>query len=229
MAVSQEQTNWLDRLFSALQHLTTGKLVLILRNLLDLWELAHQVRSKIGYHGMYEILSYDATLEILDPRGEKARLTRHEVIRFLQDNVVAIHDHAWGDGELFAQYHCQPGAPVDFYRDGSKHNVLISLRGSKNRGDVIDLWIERVIRQGFLERDEWLETEIDHWMEYLKLSIIFPQERPCRRATLTQRSSSETVALEGRHFSILSDGRQKLTWETNHPKLHDLYTIKWRW
>jgi hypothetical protein len=46
---------------------------------------------------------------------------------------------------------------------------------------------------------------------------------------LTQRSNSETVALEGRHFSILSDGRQKLTWETNHPKLHDLYTIKWRW
>ena len=31
------------------------------------------------------------------------------MIRFLQDNVVAIHDHAWGDGKLFAKYHAGRG------------------------------------------------------------------------------------------------------------------------
>ncbi len=85
------------------------------------------LRDQFRYHGMYEILDYEATLEILDLKGKKAVLTRREVIRFLQDNVVAIHDHAWGDGELFAEYRCQPGAPVDSYEDGSKWNVLISL------------------------------------------------------------------------------------------------------
>jgi len=178
---------------------------------------------------MYEILDYDATLEIADPRGEKAMFRRREVIRFLQDNVVAIHDHAWGDGELFAKYRCQPGVPVDIYEDGSKRNVLISLRETKNRGDVIELGVERVVRGGFLEQDEWLETEIDHWMKDLKLSIIFPAERPCRRATLSRRSTGKTTLLPQDHFALLPDGRQKLTWGTRHPKLHDLYTIKWTW
>jgi hypothetical protein len=197
--------------------------------MLDFWELIGEVRSKMRYHGMYEVLSYEAKLELKDTEGKTASLTRHEVIRFLQDNIVAIHDHAWGEGELFAEYHCQPGVPVDFYQDGSRHNVLISLRETKNRGDVIDLWIERVIKDGFTREDEWLETETDHWTQHLKLAVVFPQERPCRRATLTQRSTNETVTLGERHLSILSDGRQQLTWETNHPRLHDLYTIKWHW
>ena len=116
------------------------KLVGVLR---QLWDRAR-------YRGMYAILDYDSALDILDREGEKAIITRRQVIRFLQDNVVAIHDHAWGDGELFAEYKCQPGVPVDIYEDGSKHNVLISLRETKNRGDVIELWIERGIRRGFL-------------------------------------------------------------------------------
>ena len=208
---------------------SSGRLVLFLRNALDLWELVGELRSRIGYHGMYEVLEYDATLHILDPGGDTAYLSRHEVIRLLQDNVVAIHDHAWGDGDLFSEYQCHPGKAVDFYKDGSKHNVLISLRETKNRGDVIDLKVERVVKGGLLERDEWLETQVDHWMKRLKLSVIFPKERHCQRATLTCRSSNETLPLEGKHFSFLSDGRQQLTWETSHPRLHDLYTLKWRW
>ena len=229
MEKPQKQPNWHDRLLYLLDLFSTGRLVLLLRNVLDVWDLFSELRGRIGYHGMYEIVDYDSTLEILNPKGEKAKLVRHEVIRLLQDNVVAIHDHAWGDGELFAEYRCQPGVPVDFYKDGSKHNVLISLRETKNRGDVIDLWIERVIRDGFPAKNEWLETEIDHWMAHLKLSIIFPRQRRCRRATVTQRSTNDTITLDEQHFSFLSDGRQQLTWENSRPKLHDLYTIKWRW
>ncbi len=229
MVQAQRTTNWKTKLRVIPQFSTIGNLALAFGSVLDVWELVGLLRDKIGYHGMYEILAYDATLEIRDARGHEASLVRHEVIRFLQDNVVAIHDHAWGDGELFTEYHCQPGIPVDFYEDGSKHNVLISLRETKNRGDVIDLWIERVISEGLRQKDEWLETEIDHRMKYLKLSIIFPRDRRCQRAILTRRSTNQTTILEGRHFSTLSDGRQQLTWETNRPKLHDIYTIKWRW
>jgi hypothetical protein len=229
MAEAGKSIHWYDKLFSVFEFLTTGRLVTVLRNVIDVWEFMDQLREKVGYHGMYEILEYDATLEIMNPKGEAASLTRHEVIRFLQDNVVALHDHAWGDGELFAGYQCQPGVPVDIYQDGSKYNILISLRETKNRGDVIDLWIERMTQGGYTQPEEWLETEIDHWMEHLKISIIFPTERPCQRATVTQRSTNETVTLEGRHFSIMSDGRQRLTWEKNRPKLHDFYTIKWKW
>lgn len=229
MTQTQRQVDWRDRLLSIPRFFSKGELAQALSIILDAWDVVSQVHDRLGYHGMYEILEYDATLEITDPTGEEANLTRHEVIRFLQDNVVAIHDHAWGDGDLFAEYHCQPGIPVDFYDDGSKHNILISLRETKNRGDVIDLWIERVIKGGLLGKDEWLETEIDHRVKYLKLSIIFPRRRRCQRAILTRRSTNQTITLEGRYFSTLSDGRQQLTWEAKYPKLHDLYTIKWRW
>lgn len=229
MSESGSKTSWQDRVLPIVDLFTTGRVLSVLRNALDVWELVAQWREKIGYHGMYEILDYDATAEIVDPSGKEVVLVRHEVIRFLQDNVVAIHDHAWGDGELFAEYNCQPGIPVDFYEDGSKWNVLISLRETKNRGDVMELWVERVIKGGLLEDHEWLETEIDHHTQRLKLSVIFPQARRCQRATLTRKSTHDTIALGKQHFNFLSDGRQKLTWESKHPRLHDLYTIKWQW
>ena len=229
MEKPQKQPNWHDRLLYLLDLFSTGRLVLLLRNVLDVWDLLGELRGRIGYHGMYEILDYDSTLEILNPKGEKAKLVRREVIRLLQDNVVAIHDHAWGDGELFAQYRCQPGVPVDFYRDGSKHNVLISLREPRSKGDIIDLWIRRVVTGGFCRRQEWLETEVDHWTRSMRQRIIFPSKRHCRGATLSRRWSNRILPLGKDHFTFLSDGRQQLEWRTSHPKLHDRYTIKWDW
>jgi hypothetical protein len=219
-------TGWLRRL---LRYVLGGDLTKALSKLGGGWETIRQLWSKLRYHGMYEILDYDTTLGIVDARGEKAILTRREVVRFLQDNVVAIHDHAWGDGELFARYRCQPGVPVDFYEDGSKHNVLISLRETKNRGDVVEFWIERVIKGGLTEKQEWYEVEVDHWMKHLKMSIVFPRKRHCRRATLSRRSTGKTTLLPQKHFALLPDGRQKLTWETRRPRYHDCYTIKWVW
>lgn len=230
MAASQTKAFWPSKLLTMFHLFTPGNLAFFLRSILDVWGFIEKMRERIGYRGMYEILDYDATLEIMDPEGKEAWLIRHQVIRFLQDNVVAIHDHAWGEGDnIFAEYHCQPGVPVDFYKDSSKYNILISLRETKNRGDVIDLWIERLITGGLTEEEEYLETDVDHLTDHMKVSIIFPQERPCRRAILTQKSSKDTMPLEGRNFSNLTDGRQVLTYETRHPRLNDLYTIKWRW
>ena len=212
-----------------LQLMTTKDPFPVLIKLLSGWDKVSRFLEKSRYHGLYEVLDYESTFEIMDPKGETATLRRREVIRFLQDNVVAIHDHAWGDGEIFADYQCQPGVPVDFYKDGSKFNVLISLRETKNRGDIIEFWVERVIKQGLLQEFEWLETEIDHWTKDLKLSIIFPKERPCRRATLSRRSTGKTTVLSQKHFALLPDGRQKLTWKTRHPRLHDRYTVQWMW
>lgn len=218
-----------DQLESALKNITQADPVEILTRLLTVRDFVSRLWDKIHYRGMYEILDYDSTIDLRDTQGTKAILTRREEIRFLQDNIVAIHDHAWGDGELFAKYQCQPGVPVDIYEDGSKYNILISLRETKNKGDKIQLWIERIIKRGFCEKEEWLETEIDHWMHKLTLAIIFPKERPCRRAILARRSSNYATMLTEEYFALLPDGRQKLTWGTDHPKLHDCYTIKWVW
>jgi hypothetical protein len=214
---------------SLFDFLTQGKLAQLLERLIEQFDLFAQLRERVGYRGMYEILDYDSTLEIKDAQGLEACVKRRETIRFLQDNVVAIHDHAWGEGEICAEYHCQPGTPVDFYQDGSKHNILISLRETKHRGDVMELEVERVVRNGLTKEEEWLETEIDHRTLRLSLSVIFPLTRHCQRATITRRSTNRTVELGRSCFDFLADGRQRLTWATDRPKLNDCYTLKWIW
>lgn len=222
-------TTWKGAILPLARYLAAGRLTVAMKGVLEAWDVVGQLRDRVGFRGAYEVLQYDSTLELTDVEGKEATLTRREVIRFMQDHVVAIHDHAWGDGELFAEYHCQPGVPVDFYEDGSKHNVLISLRETKNRGDIVELWIQRVIRGGFLHAPWWLETEVDHLTRQLRLSILFPKQRPCRLATLTRKSTKKTMPLGAQHFSFLHDGRQRLTWDTAAPRLNDLYTIKWDW
>ena len=179
--------------------------------------------------GIYEVLEHRTTLELLDARGEVALVDRRETVRFLQDHVEAISDQAWGDGEIFAEYRCSPGVPVDFYQDGSRHTVLISLREVKKRGDVITFQIHRKIVGGFTTPHECSETDIYQDTASLSVVVIFPRDRRCWGVTVTQRSTSVTVALGPEQFQYLEDGRQTLTWEITHPRLHDRYSLKWHW
>lgn len=179
--------------------------------------------------GMYEIVDYDSTLELKDRRGRVATLERQQRVRFLQDNIIAYQDQAWGDGELFAAYKCSPGVPVDRYRDGFKWKVLISLRETKQRGEVTEFHLRRKIRNGFTKPNEWLQTELSHRTRHLRIRIIFPRGRPCQRALLIERNRNRTSELGPDHFSALVDGRQMLSWETDRPRINELYTIRWQW
>ena len=181
------------------------------------------------HQGMYEILDYDSTLELLDTTGETAVFIKRQRVKFLQNNIIAFQDYAWGDGDIFADYQCSPGVVVDRYQEGDRWNVLISLRETKNRGDIEDFYIQRTVRNTYTQPEEWRQVEIRHLTRRLKIAIIFPKERRCQRATLLQRSKHQTFVLGSEHFTNLPDGRQVLTWETSKIKQFEIYTIRWRW
>ena len=168
-------------------------------------------------------------LELVDAQGETAIFRRRQRVKFLQDNVIAFQDHAWGEGDLFADYRISPGIEVDRYQEGDRWNVLISLRETKSSGDVEDFYIERTVRHGFTQAEEWRQTEIRYRTRRLRLSIIFPQGRHCRRAVLLQRHRNRATVLDRHHLSDLPDGRQVLTWETTNPRRFEIFTIKWTW
>lgn len=209
--------------------LIAGDVVKLLRELVGCVKQLYDQFAGSRAQGIYEVLEHDTTLELRDSRGQVATVQRQQKVRFLQDNVVAFADYAWGDGEIFAEYRCSPGVPVDKYSQGSRHTVLVSLRETKSRGDVLRFTIDRKILGGFTKRSEWWETEVYHRTRHLKVAIIFPAGRHCQRATITQRSTNKTTTLGPQHFQFLTDGRQTLTWETAKPKLHDRYVLKWRW
>ena len=197
--------------------------------LADLACRLYQLWQRSRHEGMYEILEYDSVLELCDPKGKTAVFKRHQRVKFLQDDVIAFQDHAWGDGEIFADYQVSPGVEVDRYQDGDRWNVLISLRETKSSGDVEDFYIQRTIKGGFTKTEEWRQTDIRYQTRHLRLAIIFPRKRRCQRAVLIERNRNRTTELEQRQFSELPDGRQMLTWETKHPKRFEIYTIRWKW
>ena len=196
---------------------------------IEAWRIIRRLLSRRVQEGVYEILDYDSVLELQDPQGEVAVFKRRQRVRFLQDNIIAYQDHAWGDGNILADYKCSPGAPVDHYQDGSRHNILISLQGTKNKGDVVDFNIERTVTGGFTKPNEWRQVLLQHRTRRLRIAVIFPRERPCQRATLTERNLNRTRVLGEDHFSLLPDGRQMLAWETTKPKLFEMYTLNWQW
>jgi hypothetical protein len=194
-----------------------------------LWRLGRRILSLKTHEGMYQVLEYEVQLEILDSKSEKAVLHKREKVRFLQDNIIAYQDQAWGDGEIFAGYECSPGVPVDQYREGHRYQILISLRETKNHNDVEEFRIDRTIKRGFTKEVEDFQIEIDHVTRHFSMSVVLPKKRFAKQVSLIERNLSKTTPLEPENQITLPDGRQKVTWTTDHPRLFENYILRWEW
>lgn len=178
---------------------------------------------------MYEILEYESTLELLDTKGENAHFFKRQKVKFLQNNIIAFEDYAWGDGNVLDEYRCSPGVVVDRYREGDHWNVLISLRETKSKGDIVDFLIERTEQNCFKKTEEWQQIEIRRYTAQLRMNVIFPKKRTCRMATIQLRNRNKVVKLNVENFQQLPDGRQLLRWETQNIYPLEMVTLRWQW
>lgn len=195
----------------------------------ELWKLGRKVMRGLASEGMYEVLEYDSTLEIHDKGGKKATFHKRMKIRFLQDDIVAFHDYGWGDGEILLNYKTNKGKAVDQYRSGYKTYILLSLREVRNKGDIDEFNISWDIRNGFLLSDGYWATTVSHRMKKLRTSVVFPKSKLPHRVFLEESNRRRTRVLGSEFQKRLADGRVRVTWETNKPKLYELYTIRWDW
>lgn len=178
---------------------------------------------------IYEVLAYHVQLELLDEHGEQAHYTKSQKVRFLQDNVIAYQDQAYGDGDIFVNYQCSPGVPVDYYQDGNVWRVLISLRETKRKGQVEDIHISRTIKNGYTESVSYLQTNIEHPTQFIEMSIIFPATRLPRRVVGIRKNTKHSVEFGLNAFTDLPDQRQKIVWHVRKPKRFESYILKWEW
>jgi hypothetical protein len=179
--------------------------------------------------GLYEVLTHESILEFHDAKGQRATYYKRQKVRYLQDNIIAYQDQAWGDGEILQRYRCSPGKPVDRYRLGHKTHILISLREVKNKGDEDEFNIQRGIRNGFLRNEEQWETEISHPTDQLKIRLLFPKDRYPRRVVVLESDHQRSQVLPSSAIRTLPDGRCQVTWEQANPRLHERYILKWVW
>ena len=178
-----------------------------------------------------ETLLYMAhyTRELCDGAGKKAVFHKRETVKLLQDYVAAYIDQAWGRGDIFADYRCSPGFPVDRYRCGHKTCVLISLREAKRRGEILRIHIDRTVHDSFDLNPGWSETVVHHRTHRFLTAVIFPRERLPKRIALLQVNQNRTTPLGEANTDILPDGRHRVFWKTTKPKLFETYTLKWTW
>lgn len=181
------------------------------------------------HRGLYEVLDYEALLELKDKRGKRASVQKYEKVRYLQNNITAFQDQAWGDGKILINYRCAPGFPVDTYRTGYKNQILISLREVKNRGDIDEFHINWDIHQGFLRPTGFWASEISHYTDKIKMQVIFPKKRPPLHAFVLEKNSQRTLRLNKDSFLHLPDGKWEITWERIKPKLYEQYILNWEW
>jgi hypothetical protein len=185
--------------------------------------------GRLATRGMYEVLEYESTLELLDMYGKQAVFHKRQRVRYLQDNIIAYQDQAWGDGRILLDYRCAPGFPVDRYQLGHKTLILISLREVKQRGDIDEFNIQWGIRNGFLKSQESWETEISHRMKQLRIRVIFPTDRPPLRRVCVEASRQIVHPITGEYQRQLPDGRSQVIFEIDNPRLNERYILNWDW
>lgn len=178
---------------------------------------------------VYEVLDYESTLEIQNINGRKATFKKRKKIRYLHDDVIAFQDYAWGDGEILLNYRTNRGIPVDRYRSGFKTYILLSLREVKNRGDIDEFHIQWDIRRGFLTEDGYWSTDVSQPTRHLMVNLIFPKARPPLRLSLEESNRRQTHLLGRDAQQQLPDGRWLVSWETDKPKLFEVYVLRWIW
>jgi hypothetical protein len=195
----------------------------------ELIKLSRKLFRGSRAEGMYTVLDYRSTLELKDKQGKRAVFWKREKVRYLQNNIIAHQDQAWGDGKILVNYHCSPGVAVDKYRIGYKTHVLISLHEVKNKGDELDFTAEWGIQNGFLRPDGFWATEISHLTRHVRVEVIFPRLRPPHRAVIFEKNRQKTHLVMGSAIDKLPDGRFRIMWEKNRPRLYEQYILRWDW
>ncbi|MFC2028865.1 hypothetical protein ACFLTX_02950 [Chloroflexota bacterium] len=197
--------------------------------LYDVLKLGNKLISGLSSEGMYEVLEYEATLELHDSEGRRASFKKRKKIRYLQNNIIAYPDYAWGDGKILLDFKCSPGIPVDRYRSGFKTFILLSLREVKNKGDTDEFNIQWKIKDGFLVPECFWDTDITNRTRSIQINLIFPKSRRPKKVSLMESNTGKTKTLPTNAKQQLPDGRWIVTWEKKSPRLYEHYLLKWSW
>lgn len=193
------------------------------------WQLGKGIIVNRSHTGLYEVLNYESTLTIHDPQGKRATFSKTKRVRYLQNNILAFQDYAWGDGKILLNYRTNTGKPVDRYRSGYKTYILISLREVKNRGDEDEFHIRWDLRDGFLTPDGYWSTDVSQRTRQVQVRVIFPKARPPQRFLLEESNRKRTLELGTAFRQQLPDGRWQVSWEMDKPRLYEIYVLRWVW
>lgn len=197
--------------------------------LAEIWRFLRVLWENTTSVGMYEVLNHTALLEIRAKSGNKATFSKSQKVRYLQNNIIAYQDQAWGEGDILLNYECLPGTVVDKYKPAATTYILISLRETKQKGDIDNFEIRWEAKDAFLQDREVWGTAIDHRTKSLQLEIIFPQDRPPIKIKFVEQFRKRQLELGTEKIVKLPDGKWRVTHSVEKPRLYERYFFEWEW
>ena len=174
----------------------------------------------------YETLWLELVLDLDDPRGERAVLTRRQRIRF-HAGAVVVRELVWGEGEQLARYTAQGARRLAVRPEGSRRAVLLDPDRRPVRGAEVTITSRRTIRDGFRRADEYCEAFLERPTGRVELTVVFPPARPPKRAQLVLATTEAVLRAVPVHYR--PDGRAMLRCRLRRPDPAATYSLRWSW
>ena len=175
----------------------------------------------------YETLWLDLVLDLKDPRGERAVLTRRQRVRFLTADAGFLRELFWGEGRLLARYRAQGAHRVAVHAEGSRGAVLLEPDHRAAAGDRLTVTSRRTIRGGFRRPQEYFEVFLERPTGALRLTILFPTSRPPRAARLVLAVGEQVLRSVPTRYG--PGGRPLLRCRVRNPVTAVTYSLRWDW
>ncbi len=177
--------------------------------------------------GPYEVDEDRTEWDIEADDGSRAVVIKVLKVRFTQSAVV-IQDEAWGDGDLFANYHHNVGTLLKVVDAPPRKYAIVQLVPPRTTGEPVELVSRRTVADGFRGADEWVQLGVANPSLRSEMVVRFPPGRPPQNVRVkTERDNvgRPPAANELGH----EDGRTVFRRTFARPKVGTTLTVNWSW
>ena len=131
----------------------------------------------------WEALEADYSWELLDDKGVKAAASSRKLLRFLQTETLTIYEFSGAAGSVSA-HHCEGRSPKsrhwknlpvmrrDFPGRQGRTYAIISLEGTMDRGQTLEVHSKRELTNTFRNDHEYVKVAVEVPTGEMKLSLI---------------------------------------------------------
>ncbi len=74
-----------------------------------------------------------------------------------------------------------------------------------------------------------MKSNVDHRMQSLAVSIVFPPERKPFDVLLVEQHAERTTTLGTDYIRRLPNGNWLIEWRRKKPKHYESYILRWKW
>lgn len=171
---------------------------------------------------------------IKDSKGKLVSCEKNQFIRANMDFITTYEEEIATDGEIENFKGSIEGVESWIIPPSKKAGLKWKIRhvfyGALPKGKYIRRTFSFDFIDSFTEKSEYIWLSIRNDVGSFVLSIIFPADRhPGEVKKFLKREPVEMKIDPPICPYTLPDGRKRVDWSVNHPRINDIYIMRWDW